>query len=779
MSDPAHHGPQVTGIRRISDATMKTLEKESKKQVSEKLKNATEGTSLHRLALSLSLLDMLESTTLGSDNNLTLAQFDDDARNTLSMRESQLERLADDLLVCSDATVAFEQAYNDAKRIVLGPGYRSAIAQFANFLVSDTFYKSLPSHGAARRDALAVEMSKLRALDPELATRTAAEFLGMEIAHAPGRVINAFTLDECVDAVYQVLSLLAEVERSQSACGAPTGGAGQGAKAQDAQVVGESVGMQSVLDGLKTGATCADTSKKVADLLENTAKRMSVARDLAKGLKHRSSAGMLGDDAKIAQSAQWLRHNGYGKAATVATWLQDHPMFGRGLASFTGLVALAGVAFTFSFRDSKGNVNWDQVLGGASTVASSLGNAPTYIKFFKEDSVKLAKTVMRREGIRLAKTAAEAGASCTAVAAKASRFVRFCKVMGPVGDVLSLPVGCYAIKQELENEDTVGVVCQGVAMGSSVLGLFALAAASGSTGIGLPLAALAIAAGLAALLVDWAWGESAMTGDIKKKLRYLEITDGEDDVYRKLAQRTVTRRGSYGGYNVGGTYTYKAQENLPHKTVRSNVRSASVEHKQALINKYMEGSTSGSQETLIYSVLKDTRGNNDEFLALVESIDTKVLADELETGWQARSVMSWIVSAYTKAGTPTTNTFGDFFEHLCSQHRSGVINDFFKYLSPPDKKTFQKHDAASLRRGTEKLMDNTTYNSDERAIYEILKATSYSQFNTLVEGGKKSYAERLQSELESYQWNNVRKWMLDTSPGKATDDVRAIGLSVR
>lgn len=777
MSDPAHHGPQVAGIRRISDATMKTLETESKNQVSEKLKNATEGTALHRLALSLSLLDMLKSTTLGSDNNLTLAQFDDDARNTLSMRESQLERLADDLLVCSDATAAFEQAYNEAKRIVLGPGYQSAIAQFANFIVSDAFYASLPSHGAARKDALASEMSKLRALDPELATRTAAEFLGMEIAHAPGRVISEFTLDECVDAVYQVLSLLAEIERSQRACHAP--GAGQGAKGQDAKIVGESVGMQSVLAGLKTGATCADTSKKVADLLENTAKRMSIARDLAKGLKHRSSAGMLGDDAKIAKSAEWLQQNGYGKAAAVATWLQDHPMFGRGLASFTGLVALAGVAFTFSFRDSKGNINWDQVLGGASTVASSLGNAPTYIKFFKEDSVNLAKTVMRREGVQLAKTAAEAGASCTAVAAKASRFVRFCKVMGPVGDVLSLPVGCYAIKAELENEDTVGVVCQGVAMGSSVLGLFALAAASGSTGIGLPLAALAIAAGLAALLVDWAWGESAMTGDIKKKLRYLEITSGEDEVYRKLAQRTVTRTGSYGGYNVGGTYTYKAQQDLPHKTVRSNARAASIQHKQALINKYMEGSTSGSQETLIFQVLKDTRGNNDEFLQLVESIDTKVLADELETGWQARSVMSWIVSAYTKAGRPPTNTFGDFFEHLCSQHRSGVINDFFKYLSPVDKKTFQKHDAPSVRRGTEKLMDNTTYNSDERAIYEILKATSYPQFNAVVEGGKRAYAARLQDELESYQWNNVRRWMLDTSPGKATAEVRSIGLSVR
>lgn len=757
---------------------MRTLEAESKNQVSEKLKNAVEGTSLHKLALSLSLLDMLNSTTLGSDKNLTLAQFDDDARNTLSMRESQLERLADELLVCSDATVAFEQAYNDAKRVVLGPGYRTAIAQFANFIVSDAFYDSLPRHGTARKEALGVEMNKLRALDPDLATRTASEFLGMEIAHAPGRVINEFTLEECVDAVYQVLSLLAEVERSQSACEAPSVGS-EGAKGQDAKIVGESGGMKSVLAGLKTGATCADTSKKVADLLENTAKRMVIARDLAKGLKHRSSAGMLGDDAKIAKSAEWLQQNGYAKAATVATWLQDHPMFGRGLASFTGLVALAGVAFTFSFRDSKGNVNWDQVLGGASTVASSLGNAPTYIKFFKEDSVKLAKTVMRREGVQLAKTAAEAGASCTAVAAKASRFVRFCKVMGPIGDVLSLPVGCYAIKTELENEDTVGVVCQGVAMGSSVLGLFALAAASGSTGIGLPLAALAIAAGLAALLVDWAWGESAMTGDIKKKLRYLGVTDGEDEVYRRLAQRTVTRTGAYGGYNVGGTYTYKAQVDLPHKTVRSNARAASIQHKQALINKYMEGSTSGSQETLIYSVLKDTRGNNDEFLELVESIDTKVLADELETDWQARSVMSWIVSAYTKAGRPPTHTFGDFFEHLCSQHRSGIINDFFNSLTPKDKKTFQKHDATSLRRGTEKLMDDTTYNSDERAIYEILNCTSYGQFNSIVEGGGEAYAERLQSELESYQWNNVRKWMLDTSRGKATDAVRKIGLSVR
>ena len=239
---------------------MRTLEAESKNQVSEKLKNAVEGTSLHKLALSLSLLDMLKSTTLGSDKNLTLAQFDDDARNTLSMRESQLERLADELLVCSDATVAFEQAYNDAKRVVLGPGYRTAIAQFANFIVSDAFYDALPRHGTARKEALGVEMNKLRALDPDLATRTASEFLGMEIAHAPGRVINEFTLEECVDAVYQVLSLLAEVERSQSACEAPSVGS-EGAKGQDAKIVGESGGMKSVLAGLKTGATCADTSK--------------------------------------------------------------------------------------------------------------------------------------------------------------------------------------------------------------------------------------------------------------------------------------------------------------------------------------------------------------------------------------------------------------------------------------------------------------------------------------------------------------------------------------
>jgi hypothetical protein len=780
LTEPARQSVQAGGIRKISDETMRRLEQETKKEVGNTLTSAQRGSKLHKLALALSLLDMVTSNRLGKHHNQTLGEFDSDARDVLGMRQSEVQALADKLLADPEVTAAFKRAYQRAQRTVLGGGYRTAIQQYANYILSDTFFNSLPAKGKARANAVGAELKKLMALDPDIARTTSAEFLGLEITRNPCGVISTLTEPERIDAIYRVLTLLAELDKNDPECRIARDSTGP-----QHSLSGERGSLETVVGGAKGGAKAIKTGQKVAALLQDVTGRAAIARALGQAMTHRNFYGIVGDEVEAGQLVALLEQRNHKKAAEFIRRIQSGSGVGRGLTFFTGLVALAGVVVTFPPVDAQGRIKWNEIGAMSSALASFGGNLPTYTKFVTQDIRVIARWVMRKEAAEVA-TAIARGGKAAATAAKASKFTRFCKVLGPIGDILAIPVIGYAMYGEIKNEDTVGTICQGVSLSASVIGLFGLAAASGSTGIGLPLAVVAVVAGLGALIVDSIWGESAMTGQIRQDLRYLGITDGEDQVHRNLAQRTVTRTAypvSYGyGYGMGyggSSYTYQAQQNLPLSQVRTNAASANIHQKVALINHYMDQSTSGSEETLIYNIFKDTRGNQAQFLQLVESVDTKVVALELETDGQATDVLYWILNAYTQAGKPPTMKFGAYLEHVACEHRDEVIHGLFNRLNPSDKKTYHGMDPASIRRATEKLMSGYTDGAEERAIYRLLLFTDYPQFNRLIEGGGVSYVKNLRSELSSSEWANVRKWMLDVAPGKASARVQHIAWQVR
>jgi hypothetical protein len=113
---------------------MVRLERALETHVRRAISEAQRGTSLHKLGLALSLLDLLGSNRLGSDNNSTLGQVDAGARDVLGMRAAPLRRMADELLVSQEVRDAFERARDEAKREVFGPDWQGVVRGYAEYV---------------------------------------------------------------------------------------------------------------------------------------------------------------------------------------------------------------------------------------------------------------------------------------------------------------------------------------------------------------------------------------------------------------------------------------------------------------------------------------------------------------------------------------------------------------------------------------------------------------------------------------------------------------------
>jgi hypothetical protein len=723
---------------RISDEELRRLEARAKEELNKTLAAAPRGSKLHKLALALSLLDMLTSHRLGSDRDQTLEEFDRGARDVLGMRRSELQAMVERLLADPEVTRSFTQA----KARAMG-GNPVGLAQgHANYILSDEFSSTLPADPHQRAEIVGTEFKKLLVLDPDVAKQTSTSFMALEISRDPGRIIANAGLQDRVDAIERVLLVMSQLDDEASLA-------------------------QGVVYDVKNANRAVRLSVTVKTLLQDARSRSAIAKALGSSMAFAEYYAVKNDQVRATQLLASLEQRGENKAAAFITKLGSSSGggYGRGLAFFTGLVGLATVVVTFPPVDAQGRVRWADLGWSANYLVSFGAGLPTYAKLINQDLRAVACWVVRKEVTTVATT----GAKVASTAAQASKFIRICKVLGPVGDAIALPVIGYELYKESKNEDNVAMVCRGVQMGSCVLGLLGFAIAAGSTGIGIPLALVALAAGLGASLVRVLWGESATTGRIRQDLRYLGITDAEDKIHAEIAQRAsdpvYVAAGRFGA--LGGGYgAYTPGRDLAPSEVRTNVRGTSIDKKVALINHYMDQATSGAEENLIYNILNDTPRQRGEFLRLIEALDTKVLASELEDDTKAAQVMGWILAAYTQSGTDPVK-FGSYLERLAYEHRDTAINRFFDRLGAADKRTYHKVEPATIRKTTENLMDGYTNSGEERALYRVLETTSSTQFHqVVVDGGGRSYTQRLRSELSSWKWK-ILETLMQQPAGRA------------
>lgn len=712
--------PPPGPMRQVRQTQVDALNTKVSHNISDMFKNAPKGSNVHKLGTALSMMQMLNSDQLGDDKNKNLEQYDAEARGILGMRRSQVEDMVQELMQKPDVKAAFAKARNKGMEQVFGQNHQEVGKEYANYILSDGFYQELSGLSEqAKGERLKSEIQRLTVLDPQLAQQTAADFAAKELQQQPEKFLQQFSKDQLEDAVGKMLQLEAQSSAAQEAVSAA-----------------------------KTGGSVLGKGMDVKGLLNNEQTRRKIASALSEAMSHKSFYAAMGDDAKSTALIQRLNNMGTEDAkyaAQVVERMKTGGSFGRGLSSFMSGVALAGIVTNFPPVDKEGNIQWGSVAGMTSSGLGITGSAPTIAKFIKED-LGLMKS---------ASSAAKAGDLAGDIA-NAGKFAKVAKWLGPVGDAISLPFSISGAVNEHANEDSVGTWTNGVSAGASVLGIAGgVAAAAGSTGIGIPVAVVAGVIGLGAAGIDYFFGESALTGQVRQDLRYLGISGAEEQTYKNMTTEKVTKTGFFGG-------TYTDTEHLSHAQIRERAKSATPEQKVQLINQYMDQNTSGSEETLIYNILYDTPYEGQKFLDLIENIDTQQLASELESDSQAGKVLDWITKAYQKAGKPPGKALTDFMRQLAKDHRDEIIND---YLKNTDKAFYQKIDPSAIRDMTNFLMAGDTNSGEEKAIYELLNKTSYAQFNKLIEDGKFGYIQDLKSELSTSQFRNVRKWMQDADAG--------------
>ena len=685
---------------------------------------AEEGTDVHKLGVAMGLQQLLISDKLGRYGE-TLEEVDPGARHELGPRKSQIEQVISRLGAKPAVQTVMAQARRKGLTLALGGNYTGRIVEHANFIVSDQNQRTLEGLSDKRRgEMLTEQMAILTALDPELAQRTALQLLGREVGNNPEKVLASRPPAVVEGAVYRVLVLVDEMLEQPGA-------------AQSALGVAD-----TTTQGLKTSAA-------IQDVLAASKTRRVLSKALGKKFMNRGIFSRLGDPGGAESFARELDAQGEAAAAIQVRRYSSVGVFGRFVASLAALVALASLVESFPPIDQNGRVRWGELTEMTGGALATFSTAPAVLKFFGEDAGRLAAKILGREW-----KPATGGAAARLSKLADMRWLKTTgEILGPVADAILLPFAVQEFFEEIDNGDVVGSVTSFVGVLMAAGGLFALLL---FTGPALAIVAVVFAViSLVALFVNIWFGESKLTGEIKQDLRYLGITGDEGYTYWK--------------------YATKDGKALPKSAVRRNMRGASKFDKVRLINRFMDGNTDRSEERLIFDILKDTPYERGEFLFLMEAIDTKRLAYELEDNTQAFVVLSWTLTAYEKAGQPPGRAFNEFIDEIAKAHRYPVIDAIVKDL---DDAQFHKIAPDTIARCVNRLMDGTTNNAEERCIYKLLKKTSYRQFNAIMQQGGLKFAKRLRSELESDQWRSVRHWMTDVGENKSTPWVNHLAVQL-
>ena len=746
------------GWKRINDAIAEATGKA--------FTEADPGTDLHKLGVALSLLALLDTEILGKQENQTLAQYDPEARDVLALRKALLEQKRDQWFESKTVTDALLDARQKGVEAALGADWLTQLENHGEWLGSAEFLNALERMSEKdRSDRLKAEALKVGALSPEIAQDVAVMWLAWELQKRPLHLIRSIPQAEAEKALEDLLELLEKMSRSEASIKSATGPAGT------------------------EGATLI-AGHAIQDLLATAVSRRAIARGMTNVMRTRGYYGSLdqGDGRLIAR----LKADNV-PGAELLERITKAGFVGRGVTTFFSLWGLSAVSAAFPPRDESGNIRWNQLAVSGSTGLAIASNIPDMAKFLTDDVGPFLKNTllgeygrraMQRMGNVAPRIVGKSGGMLRA--AQAAKFAKVCQVLGVVGDAIALPLAIIAVRDEFRNEDAVGQVTSVIGALSAAGGLVGgglmlwatFIGTSAATGVGLPLAVGAMIVGIAVAIIDAFFGESALTGQIRQDLRYLDISTEEESTTRDLttATRTRTMHGYGYGYGYGG-HTYQQRYRVSNAQIRARARSADKFEKIRLLNQHLEGWTDGGDETLIYDVLRDTPIAGNQFLDLIEGVDARRIASELERSGQASKIMARTAQAYHAAGRAPGPAFNAQLLYHAEEHRDETLNAFYDLLKDSgasgdqlNRAVYQKVEPSVLKQVTKSLMAGDTNNGEERAIYRTLGKTSWTQFGAVI-GGDEDYVEDLKDELERDQWADVRRWMADPKAGSQANSL--------
>lgn len=719
----------------LTDEVWAKIEAAVSKSVGEAFTNARRDSDLHKLGVTMTLLAMLQTDKFGKAANKTLEEYDAEARGVLAMRRVLVEQERDRLSALPSVRDALLRARQLGVHTALGSHHRARIQAFADYLTSEQFYATLDGLPVARRgERLKLQAVRIASLDPEAAQLVSAHWMAHELARNPLEVIRGVSEQEAVRALEDLLAFFAKLSEDQKSMKHAQGSSGP------------------------KGATLIPAAA-IHELICRPQLRRVMARGLTRAMRARSYHSSLGmNDTRLIAK---LKADNVPGAALLER-LASFSAGGRFVTTVFSLWGLAAITECFPPVDNNGNVRWSQIAMSGSAALSITSNIPDMVKFFSTDvGSRLARFVSAEVRATVATTACSIGSKV-----RYAKFVSACKFLGPLGDAIALPFAINAAAAECKNEDSVGEVTAMIGFCSAYAGLTGGLLMLGSTGVGLPIAVVAAGIGIAAALIEAQFGESGLTGQIRQDLRYVGISYAEEQTQRDLTTEVVTVRRSTGLFGLGGKRNFSERHSISASRVRSRVNAANRYQKIQLINQALDGNTSSAEEKMVWEVFLDTPYRNGEFLGLIEAVDARRVATELEDASEAAILMVWTAKAYHAAGKPVGRAFNEQFLQLCREHRDATINAFLDAVlensatgNTLPRDIYYQISPGILKQGTQALMSGCTDSGEERAIYRILATTNYKQFNAILEDGDLAYLRRLESEISNAQWRKFYGWM--------------------
>jgi hypothetical protein len=216
-----------------------------------------------------------------------------------------------------------------------------------------------------------------------------------------------------------------------------------------------------------------------------------------------------------------------------------------------------------------------------------------------------------------------------------------------------------------------------VGIGSSLASVAAITVMSGPAA---PLTLIgSTVVGLTAWGIDYAYGESETTGQVRQDLRQLGILDREEATIANYHPDPASQP------------FWQLGPGLPEK---ERLQAAPLSDKVQVINQLMDGSTSAEAESLIHDLISESPA--EEFVPLMRQLNAPRLAEELENKDQLLAIMRRL--SQSEPVDESARMLESMIGRLAQQTRYSEIQTLWPQLSAEHKASFSAEGLARVSR---------------------------------------------------------------------------------
>ncbi|MBV1859913.1 MAG: hypothetical protein KUG77_15990 [Nannocystaceae bacterium] len=712
--------------RDITDTQWDEFDKLVRQKAAKVIEGATSG-AVHRFQAAIRLISLSDPKAKLGKRQQCLREHDNDAYEVLEPRKALVDARRAELFQTDEVQKVFSNAKRDAAAVTLG-SLRGRAQSYRNYLMSPAFAARLETEADSKRSALLTScLVRLHTLEPSYGEIVAEHWTARQLCRSPIAMLQDLPQQQVERALVDVLEVLAKLSHEEEVA-------------------------RGVVPAQLRGAPPGGPVLSLHKCLAQEPMRTSIARALTRGMKTpylRDQLDRVGTDRALRALADYDSHT-----ARFVETLRRTDSTRRMFSTLLGAWALAATC------TSPDGAAGDQAYRHRQA-ASSLQAAVAFVGSTDEtlcaagDAFNWVRTKITGKSYRYVATGAVAPNRLHLIA-KHGLVDKTCKGLGPLGEALSLYVSALQVGVEMKNHDTAGTVAAIGGCLSAVMGFCYTLTVIGGAAFP-PFLIVSAVIGVGAFLLNEFCGTSGLTGKITDDLTALGVFGSE-------AKALSTYKRSIRENNAGGSLnreTAKAYRGAP---------ALSLNKRLEVINGCIKGKTKATQETIVWTMFRDSRSVPANFVYLIEATDPARIADELEDDNEARDVMLWALDAYQALGRPPGRGFNEQLVEHCSQHRSYMIVRFFRELDRPQRaKAYDRVPGSVLREAAGKLCKGHTNGQDECTLSTLLAHATLAQLDAVFANDYK-FARRVKGELTAKQWKALYRRMVGTG---ATSGLRA------